>query len=135
MALSPRRLKRYTREERPHRFTPRGQSASMKIRFALGARAKRVAQAGAQVNLNLESGGRESSVSGSHLLLAVGWRPNTDDLGIEKAGIAIDSHGFIQVNDRLETVGLDNSLDLDGGRDDRVVRRARVRGARRCASR
>jgi pyruvate/2-oxoglutarate dehydrogenase complex dihydrolipoamide dehydrogenase (E3) component len=73
------------------------------IRFALSARAKRVAQAGGQVNLNLESGGRESSVSGSHLLLAVGRRPNTDDLGIEKAGIEIDSHGFIQVNDRLET--------------------------------
>jgi pyruvate/2-oxoglutarate dehydrogenase complex dihydrolipoamide dehydrogenase (E3) component len=37
------------------------------------------------------------------LLLAVGRRPNTDDLGVDKAGIALDKRGFIQVNDQLET--------------------------------
>jgi pyruvate/2-oxoglutarate dehydrogenase complex dihydrolipoamide dehydrogenase (E3) component len=42
-------------------------------------------------------------VSGSHLLVAAGRRPNTDDLGIEKAGIEIDDHGFVRVNERLET--------------------------------
>jgi pyruvate/2-oxoglutarate dehydrogenase complex dihydrolipoamide dehydrogenase (E3) component len=73
------------------------------IRFVLGARAKRVAQAGGEVNLELESDGRENSVSGSHLLVAIGRRANTDDLGLEEAGIDIDSHGFIRVNDRLET--------------------------------
>jgi pyruvate/2-oxoglutarate dehydrogenase complex dihydrolipoamide dehydrogenase (E3) component len=40
---------------------------------------------------------------GSHLLLAVGRRPNTDDLGLEKAGIAHDEHGFITVDDQLRT--------------------------------
>jgi pyruvate/2-oxoglutarate dehydrogenase complex dihydrolipoamide dehydrogenase (E3) component len=40
---------------------------------------------------------------GSHVLLAVGRRPNTDDLGLEKAGIAHDDHGFITVDDQLRT--------------------------------
>ncbi len=42
-------------------------------------------------------------VSGSHVLLAVGRRPNTDDLGLEKAGIAVDPHGYIVVDDQLRT--------------------------------
>jgi pyruvate/2-oxoglutarate dehydrogenase complex dihydrolipoamide dehydrogenase (E3) component len=42
-------------------------------------------------------------VIGSHVLLAVGRRPNTDDLGLEKAGVEIDARGYIRVNDRLET--------------------------------
>ena len=40
---------------------------------------------------------------GSHVLLAVGRRPNTDDLGLDKAGVAIDAHGYIIVNDDLTT--------------------------------
>jgi pyruvate/2-oxoglutarate dehydrogenase complex dihydrolipoamide dehydrogenase (E3) component len=40
---------------------------------------------------------------GSHVLLAVGRRPNTDDLGLERAGIAHDKHGFITVDDQLRT--------------------------------
>ena len=40
---------------------------------------------------------------GSHVLLAVGRRPNTDDLGLEKAGIAHDENGYIIVNDQLRT--------------------------------
>ena len=42
-------------------------------------------------------------VVGSHVLLAVGRRPNTDDLGLECAGVAVDERGYIVVNDALET--------------------------------
>ena len=42
-------------------------------------------------------------VVGSHVLLAVGRRPNTDDLGLEAAGLAIDAHGFIPVDEDLQT--------------------------------
>jgi pyruvate/2-oxoglutarate dehydrogenase complex dihydrolipoamide dehydrogenase (E3) component len=42
-------------------------------------------------------------VIGSHVLMAVGRRPNTDDLGIEAAGIVIDARGYITVDDRLQT--------------------------------
>jgi pyruvate/2-oxoglutarate dehydrogenase complex dihydrolipoamide dehydrogenase (E3) component len=40
---------------------------------------------------------------GSHVLLAVGRRPNTDDLGLDKAGVATDARGYITVNDDLTT--------------------------------
>jgi pyruvate/2-oxoglutarate dehydrogenase complex dihydrolipoamide dehydrogenase (E3) component len=40
---------------------------------------------------------------GSHVLLAVGRRPNTDDLGLEKAGVATDARGYIVVDDQLRT--------------------------------
>src|SRR6185312_5847192 len=43
------------------------------------------------------------AVVGSHLLLAVGRRPNTDDLGLERAGVATDARGFIIVDDTLAT--------------------------------
>jgi pyruvate/2-oxoglutarate dehydrogenase complex dihydrolipoamide dehydrogenase (E3) component len=42
-------------------------------------------------------------VVGSHVLLAVGRRPNTDDLGLDQAGVATDTRGFIQVDDSLAT--------------------------------
>ena len=45
----------------------------------------------------------EPEVVGSHLLLAVGRRPNTDDLGLDKAGVAIDGRGYITVDDQLRT--------------------------------
>ena len=40
---------------------------------------------------------------GSHLLVALGRKPNTDDLGIEAAGLQLNSHGYIEVDDELRT--------------------------------
>ena len=57
---------------------------------------------GRGVRLRLE-GGDGSPLDGSHLLAAVGRRPNTDDLGLDKAGIAIDARGYIVVDDELRT--------------------------------
>ena len=45
----------------------------------------------------------EPWVTGSHVLLAIGRRPNTDDLGLEKAGVKVDKKGFIVVDDQLRT--------------------------------
>lgn len=56
---------------------------------------------GVEVGVDCTSG--EPSVVGSHVLLAVGRRPNTDDLGLEAAGIAADARGYIQVDDQLRT--------------------------------
>ena len=53
------------------------------------------------VQVDCDSGERE--INGSHLLLAVGRRPNTDDLGLENTEIARDARGFITVDDQLRT--------------------------------
>jgi len=45
----------------------------------------------------------DPEVVGSHLLLAVGRRPNTDDLGLENAGVEVDAHGYVTVDDQLRT--------------------------------
>jgi pyruvate/2-oxoglutarate dehydrogenase complex dihydrolipoamide dehydrogenase (E3) component len=54
-----------------------------------------------KVHLECESGGKE--VIGSHLLLAVGRIPNTDDLGLDKAGVITDKRGYIETDDQLRT--------------------------------
>lgn len=55
------------------------------------------------VAVRLNSGNGDMSLEGSHLLLAVGRRPNTDDLGVDRAGIALDTRGYIIVDDQLQT--------------------------------
>jgi pyruvate/2-oxoglutarate dehydrogenase complex dihydrolipoamide dehydrogenase (E3) component len=64
------------------------------IRFARHER-------GITVGVNCADG--EPNVIGSHVLLAVGRRPNTDDLGLANSGVETDARGYIRVNDRLET--------------------------------
>ncbi len=43
------------------------------------------------------------TITGTHVLLAVGRQPNTGDLGLETTGVATDKHGYIQVDDQLRT--------------------------------
>lgn len=68
-----------------------------------GARVLAVQRRGKGVAVRIEEGGVASEVVGSHLLLALGRRPNTDDLGLDRAGIATDDKGYIVVDDRLQT--------------------------------
>ena len=56
---------------------------------------------GNSIAVRVESAGERSQVLGTHVLVATGRRPNTDDLGLDKAGIAIDARGYIQVDDQL----------------------------------
>src|SRR5262249_28987422 len=58
-------------------------------------------EGGVRVHANCREG--DPDIEGSHLLLAVGRRPNTDDLGLEAAGVRTDAKGYIQVDDRLRT--------------------------------
>jgi pyruvate/2-oxoglutarate dehydrogenase complex dihydrolipoamide dehydrogenase (E3) component len=56
---------------------------------------------GVQVGMNCTQG--PPAIAGSDVLLAVGRRPNTDDLGLDKAGVDTDPRGYIVVDDRLAT--------------------------------
>jgi pyruvate/2-oxoglutarate dehydrogenase complex dihydrolipoamide dehydrogenase (E3) component len=84
------------------------------IRFLLQARTSRVERDNGQVVLRLEGA---ESVRGSHLLVATGRRPNTDDLGLETTGVETTPGGFIRVNGRLETnvPGIWALGDVNGG--------------------
>lgn len=73
------------------------------VEFRINSNTVHVEKSGTQVALTAETTGRRETISGSHLLVATGRRPNTDDLGIDKAGIEIDDRGYIKVNSRLET--------------------------------
>jgi len=73
------------------------------VEFRLQAECMAVEKRGAGVAVRLDCGTGDREVTGTHLLVAVGRGPNTDDLGLEAVGIATDSRGFIQVDDQLRT--------------------------------
>ena len=56
-----------------------------------------------EVGVRLDCSEGVPEVSGSHLLLAMGRTSNTDDLGLEKSGVACDDHGYILVDNQLRT--------------------------------
>jgi len=58
---------------------------------------------GEEVGVRLDCTAGAPEARGSHLLLAMGRTPNTDDLGLEKAGVARDARGYILVDDQLRT--------------------------------
>jgi pyruvate/2-oxoglutarate dehydrogenase complex dihydrolipoamide dehydrogenase (E3) component len=76
------------------------------IRFELGAECLSLGRAGGAhggIVVGAACGGANESIVASHVLLAVGRRPNTDDLGLEAAGIRSDARGFIEVDDQCRT--------------------------------
>jgi pyruvate/2-oxoglutarate dehydrogenase complex dihydrolipoamide dehydrogenase (E3) component len=73
------------------------------IQIRLGTKCKGFARQEDQIIVSVEAPGGHSEIRGSHVLLAVGRRPNTDDLGLENAGVAVDPHGYIEVDDQLRT--------------------------------
>jgi pyruvate/2-oxoglutarate dehydrogenase complex dihydrolipoamide dehydrogenase (E3) component len=62
-----------------------------------------VEKQGSSIVAKIESMGRISQIVGTHMLVATGRRPNTDDLGLDRAGVATDARGYIQVGDQLRT--------------------------------
>ncbi|MDX1664424.1 MAG: FAD-dependent oxidoreductase, partial [Candidatus Promineifilaceae bacterium] len=70
----------------------------------LGAHVKRLAQEGDEkIAVFFEQDGQPRQVRGTHLLLAVGRRPNSDRLNLEAAGVEVDEQGYIAVNDIMQT--------------------------------
>jgi pyruvate/2-oxoglutarate dehydrogenase complex dihydrolipoamide dehydrogenase (E3) component len=73
------------------------------IGIRLNAKCIGLSRRGDGIGASLECTGGPPEVTGSHLLLAVGRRPNTDDLGLENAGVVRDKQGYIVVDDELRT--------------------------------
>jgi pyruvate/2-oxoglutarate dehydrogenase complex dihydrolipoamide dehydrogenase (E3) component len=88
------------------------------INVVLGAKVKSALQYGTGIGLIAEAAsGEQIKLSGSHLLLAAGRKPNTDALALGKTGLQVDEHGFLPANERLETVvpGIYALGDVKGG--------------------
>ena len=73
------------------------------IHFLLRARTTRVEKTEGGVALTIEQAGSTSTVTGSHLLVATGRRPNTEELALDRAGVELNKDGSIHVNGKLET--------------------------------
>ncbi len=73
------------------------------IDVRVGSKIIGVEKQGNAIAVKIESMGRISRIAGTHMLVATGRRPNTDDLGLDQAGIATDARGYIQVDDQLRT--------------------------------
>ena len=73
------------------------------IDVRVGAKALAVKKTGDGVVVEIETAQGRGQIDGSHLLVAIGRTPNTNDLGLDKAGIATDARGYITVDDQLRT--------------------------------
>ncbi|HVU45765.1 MAG TPA: FAD-dependent oxidoreductase [Terracidiphilus sp.] len=74
------------------------------IELFLNSKVQRVSgTSGQSVSISLLQDGNESTLEGSHLLVAAGRIPNTKDIGLELAGVELTDRGYIKVNERLET--------------------------------
>ncbi len=73
------------------------------VNFRMNAKCIGLARRGDDIVAQVDCTSGAPGVVGSHLLLATGRRPNTDDLGLDKAGVTTDKRGYILVDDQLQT--------------------------------
>ena len=111
------------------------------IDVLLDTEASRVQKADDGIEVTVKSKGGEQAITGSHLLVAIGRAPNTDDLNLAAAGVETNDKGFVTVNERLETnvPGIYALGDVNGGPqfthisydDFRVIRDNLLKGGNR----
>ena len=111
------------------------------IHVALNSRVARVeGRSGDRVKIWLKRDSRTEVLEGTHILVAAGRRPNTEELGLEQAGVEITQDGYIRVNEKLETTapGVWAVGDVAGspkfthvGKDDYRVFRSQALGGTR----
>jgi pyruvate/2-oxoglutarate dehydrogenase complex dihydrolipoamide dehydrogenase (E3) component len=88
------------------------------VNVVLNARVKRISgKSGQKVTAVLEQDGLEKTLEGTHLLVAAGRTPNTENLGLELAGVELTDRGYVRVDERLETTapGVWAVGDVTGG--------------------
>jgi pyruvate/2-oxoglutarate dehydrogenase complex dihydrolipoamide dehydrogenase (E3) component len=62
-----------------------------------------LAPRGSQIAVTADCGSGDADIVGSHVLLAIGRKPNSDDLGLAAAGVETDKRGYVVVDDALRT--------------------------------
>jgi pyruvate/2-oxoglutarate dehydrogenase complex dihydrolipoamide dehydrogenase (E3) component len=78
------------------------------VKLILNAKVKSVSGvSGQSVRITVEHSGAERVLEGTHILVAAGRSPNTKDIGLELAGVELTEHGYIKVNEHLQTTAPD----------------------------
>jgi pyruvate/2-oxoglutarate dehydrogenase complex dihydrolipoamide dehydrogenase (E3) component len=87
------------------------------IEVLLNADTESVSSTSKGLTLSVKVNGETKTITGSHLLVATGRKPNTEKLNLKAAAVATDERGFIKVNDKLETTspGIYALGDVKGG--------------------
>jgi dihydrolipoamide dehydrogenase len=67
------------------------------------ARAKRLERKEGELIVHVEVGGREEAIACDKVLVSVGFRPNSENLGLDQAGVKVGPKGFVEVNERMQT--------------------------------
>ena len=73
------------------------------VRVITSAKALKAVEENDEVTVTIEVEGKEEQVVGDYVLVSVGRRPNTDELGLEILGVDMDERGFVQVNEQGQT--------------------------------
>ncbi|MBN1151815.1 MAG: dihydrolipoyl dehydrogenase [Dehalococcoidia bacterium] len=96
---------RLVTSEEPEISSTLQQELSKRARIVTGAKVESVSRHGSGISVaaRMVDGARSVSYRASHLLVAVGRRPNTDVVAAERGGIKVDTKGFIEVDGRLRT--------------------------------
>src|SRR6516165_1056561 len=83
------------------------------IEFRLNSKITRIERANGQISVWLD----KDAIVATHLFVATGRRPNTDDLGLETVGVKTSEHGLVEVDNRLATnvQGIWAAGDIRGG--------------------
>ncbi len=87
------------------------------LRFVMNGDTQRVEKKDGKLYVTVFSPAGTETIVGTHLLAATGRIPNTDDFGLDKAGIETDARGYVKVNNKLETnvKGVWSLGDVKGG--------------------
>jgi dihydrolipoamide dehydrogenase len=69
----------------------------------VNAKAKGLEESGGALTVKIETDGKEQAIRADKVLVAVGFRPNTEGLGLDVAGVKLDPKGYVQVDDQLRS--------------------------------
>ncbi|MFL5262058.1 MAG: dihydrolipoyl dehydrogenase [Anaeromyxobacteraceae bacterium] len=69
----------------------------------VGAKAKGLERKGGELSVKIEVGGKEEAIACDKVLVAVGFRPNAEGIGLDKVGVKLTPKGFVEVNERMQT--------------------------------